>query len=192
MHSQNVKEAGCTLEIPATFSVIDISHGWMQRAYHSELASVETGAENDFITDNINRIKNGLSKKRESDGKYYILFPHTRQKYYIFQQTCRESNTYFDITANNNNQQDFNETFEPDFWIGGTDAVVEGVWVWAASGKAITYSNFIGNTPDNSVFVNPDGESCLEIVQWTAGSVGKWNDDNCLDESHFICEMEYV
>ncbi|VDI21863.1 Hypothetical predicted protein, partial [Mytilus galloprovincialis] len=36
------------------------------RAYHSELASVETRAENDFITDTINRIKNGLSKKRDS------------------------------------------------------------------------------------------------------------------------------
>ncbi|CAG2219899.1 unnamed protein product [Mytilus edulis] len=123
-----------------------ISHGWMQRAYHSELASVETRAENDFITDTINRIKNGLSKKRNTDW---------------------------------------------DFWIGGNDARIEGVWIWVASGKAITYSNFIGNTPDNLVVANPDGENCLEIVQW-AGKVGKWNDANCLDESHFICEMEYV
>ncbi|XP_076079014.1 perlucin-like [Mytilus galloprovincialis] len=115
------------------------------RAYHSELASVETRAENDFMTDTINRIKNGLSKKRNSD---------------------------------------------PDFWIGGTDAVIEGLWIWAASGKAITYSNFHDNAPDNLVQNNPDGQNCLEIVQWT-GKVGKWNDDNCLDESHFICEMEF-
>ncbi|VDI21864.1 Hypothetical predicted protein [Mytilus galloprovincialis] len=76
------------------------------------------------------------------------------------------------------------------FWIGGTDEVIEGVWVWAASGKPLTYSNFYKSVPNIDKNANPNGENCLEIVQWT-GNVGKWNDNNCSEESHFICEMEY-
>ncbi|XP_071136747.1 uncharacterized protein [Mytilus edulis] len=76
------------------------------------------------------------------------------------------------------------------FWIGGTDEVIEGVWVWAASGKPLTYSNFYKSVLNIDKNANPNGENCLEIVQWT-GNVGKWNDNNCSEESHFICEMEY-
>lgn len=76
-------------------------------------------------------------------------------------------------------------SFSDDFWIGGTDEVLEGVWMWAPKGTKITYSNWNRGAPEDT----HGNEDCLEIVKWD-GLVGKWNDDNCSDESHFICEME--
>ncbi|XP_076079012.1 perlucin-like [Mytilus galloprovincialis] len=113
------------------------------RALNSRLASVESSAENDFLTDII-RLKNGLTKRGYRSIDY-------------------------------------------DYWIDGTDEIIEGQWVWAESGKPLTYTNWVPGVPEP----NPRrDENCLEIVQWST-HVGQWNDDNCIDTSHFICEMEY-
>lgn len=73
-----------------------------------------------------------------------------------------------------------------DFWIGGTDEVLEGQWIWASKATPITYSNWYPGAPDS---YEPRKENCLEIIKW-ANHIGEWNDDHCSDESHFICEME--
>ncbi|CAG2205620.1 unnamed protein product [Mytilus edulis] len=225
------------------------------RAYHSELASVETGAENDFITDTITRIKNGFTKQRrleqcgdkldncfnyddnECVGKYApwakincayrcgycpgcvdtkdncwnyddskclgIYSPWAKLNcpyrcgYCPVPYHANITESHKPLTLHTKSPLRLNTTSLPmlsngdGFWIGGTDEVIEGVWVWAASGKPLTYSNFYKSVPNIDKNANPNDENCLEIVQWT-GNVGKWNDNNCSEESHFICEMEYV
>ena len=76
-----------------------------------------------------------------------------------------------------------------DYWIGGTDEVLEGVWVWAATGKALSYTHWAPHQPRGPS--TGIAENCIEMVQWD-NHVGQWNDDDCTDREHFICEMEYV
>ncbi|XP_071148911.1 perlucin-like [Mytilus edulis] len=71
-----------------------------------------------------------------------------------------------------------------DFWIGGTDEVIEGVWVWASTGKDLTYTNWEPGQPDNW-----KNENCLSLVWWNVP--GKWNDWYCSRNCHFICETEF-
>ncbi|CAG2232216.1 unnamed protein product [Mytilus edulis] len=72
-----------------------------------------------------------------------------------------------------------------DFWLGGTDEVIEGVWVWAPTGKDLTYTNWLQGNPDNW----NTNENCLELVL-SHDVLGKWNDQECSFVSHFICEMD--
>ncbi|XP_063404354.1 uncharacterized protein LOC134687826 [Mytilus trossulus] len=46
----------------------------------------------------------------------------------------------------------------------GTDEIIEGEWVWAETGKPLTYTNWVPGTPD---LHKPRDENCLEIVKWT-------------------------
>ncbi|XP_076087917.1 perlucin-like isoform X2 [Mytilus galloprovincialis] len=74
------------------------------------------------------------------------------------------------------------------YWIGGTDEVFEGVWVWVASGKQFSYTNWHTGDPDNW----KTGENCLELlVLLELHLPGKWNDADCLLQVLFICEMEF-
>ena len=53
-----------------------------------------------------------------------------------------------------------------NFWIGFSDAAVEGDWVWA-SGEPVTYTNWSSGNPDN---VNN------EDYAYMSSTVGFWND----------------
>ncbi|CAG2240747.1 unnamed protein product [Mytilus edulis] len=105
------------------------------RAYHSQLADVQTREENTFLVDTIDKID-------------------------------RDTGTVH------------------DYWLDGTDQVLEGVWVWASTGKQLSYTNWYPNEP-NSAHGNED---CLEIKNHKL--TNGWNDINCSYEFNFICEME--
>jgi hypothetical protein len=69
-------------------------------------------------------------------------------------------------------------------WLGGTDQMVEGSWLWSGNPKANfdLYTNW-GDGEPSSLTVSED---CLEYpMQWG----GKWNDVDCDGEHPFICEM---
>uniref|UniRef100_A0A8D0DBL5 Galactose-specific lectin nattectin-like n=2 Tax=Sander lucioperca TaxID=283035 RepID=A0A8D0DBL5_SANLU len=63
-------------------------------------------------------------------------------------------------------------------WIGGTDAVKEGTWLWA-DGSIFNYKNFAAGQPDNA----GGGENCLEM-NW--GGNG-WNNGGCTFPLSFVC-----
>ncbi|CAG2224155.1 unnamed protein product [Mytilus edulis] len=69
------------------------------------------------------------------------------------------------------------------FWLGGSDKVTEGVWVWTTSGQGFTVTNWHTRTvhePNNS---NGD-EHCLDMHK---NLDYEWNDDNCQNKNRFIC-----
>ncbi|VDI56495.1 Hypothetical predicted protein [Mytilus galloprovincialis] len=70
------------------------------------------------------------------------------------------------------------------YWLDGTDEVLEGVWVWASTGKQLSYTNWYPTEPNNQ----NGKENCLEIKSHRANG---WNDIDCSHELNFICEMEY-
>lgn len=58
------------------------------------------------------------------------------------------------------------------YWIGLTDSLVEGVWVWV-SGEPVTYTNWIPGEPNNAK-PPAEGED-YAVLNWNA-STGGWND----------------
>ncbi|XP_071135104.1 perlucin-like isoform X1 [Mytilus edulis] len=68
-----------------------------------------------------------------------------------------------------------------DYWIDGTDQVVEGHWIWATFSNPIEGNFWCPGNPSNS----GGHEDCLEFKD------GHWNDDVCTTPQPFICEMEY-
>ncbi|GAA6222000.1 C-type lectin domain family 4 member M-like isoform X1 [Lates japonicus] len=68
-------------------------------------------------------------------------------------------------------------------WIGLTDHIKEGTWMWV-DGTPVTTQYWQPGQP-NSFNGNQD---CGEIVQQSSGKVGEWNDDGCFSEQLWICE----
>ncbi|XP_062301006.1 type-2 ice-structuring protein-like [Scomber scombrus] len=63
-------------------------------------------------------------------------------------------------------------------WIGGSDAQVEGVWLWS-DGSHFTYQNWCSGQPDNDF-----GQHCLLI---NYGEKKCWDDDRCNSPRPFVC-----
>ncbi|XP_010795439.1 CD209 antigen-like protein C [Notothenia coriiceps] len=67
-------------------------------------------------------------------------------------------------------------------WIGLTDSLKEGTWMWV-DGRNVTTKFWQPGQP-NSYNGNQD---CGENIQKTTG-VGQWNDDGCFAVQNWICE----
>ncbi|XDV11353.1 hypothetical protein PO909_000316 [Leuciscus waleckii] len=67
-------------------------------------------------------------------------------------------------------------------WIGGHDAVHEGVWLWS-DGSEMNFQIWSPGNPNND---NHGGilEHCLEMNYDTDGN---WNDDVCSRNRPFVC-----
>ena len=75
---------------------------------------------------------------------------------------------------------------EKDWWIGATDAALEGAWYWDGTGQSLTYTNWGQNQPDN----NSDMEHCALL---SYKNTLMWYDYDCskkqMDGDIFgICE----
>ncbi|KAG7237967.1 hypothetical protein INR49_031483 [Caranx melampygus] len=69
-----------------------------------------------------------------------------------------------------------------NIWIGLTDSLMEGKWVWV-DGSPVTMQFWQPGQP-NSFNGNQD---CAELVQTV--TTGEWNDDGCFAEQSWICEQ---
>ncbi|XP_046565167.1 perlucin-like [Haliotis rubra] len=68
-----------------------------------------------------------------------------------------------------------------DVWIGGSDLVVEGRFMWSRSGDPITYSNWVPGEPSSAGY-----EDCLAL--FTSKNF-MWNDAPCETNQMFLCEI---
>ena len=71
-----------------------------------------------------------------------------------------------------------------NFWIGGTDIIVENHWVWVTSRTRITtlFSKWAYGQPDDY----GRGEHCMDLRYQFSG----WNDNHCEIAQKYICELE--
>ncbi|KAL4230747.1 hypothetical protein ACF0H5_011122 [Mactra antiquata] len=75
---------------------------------------------------------------------------------------------------------------EKYFWIGGTDAVSEGEWIWSTVYRPITYTNWNPGEPNDNDSHSSKHQDCMGMYAAT----GKWDDGWCETLHNFICEME--
>jgi len=76
-------------------------------------------------------------------------------------------------------------------WLGASDKVREGHFVWRTSMKPMTYSHWTRNEPNNF----RERENCVQMVKTT----GRWNDIACANNNwttlhtlqETICEKLY-
>ncbi|XP_035859902.1 galactose-specific lectin nattectin-like isoform X1 [Sander lucioperca] len=66
-------------------------------------------------------------------------------------------------------------------WIGGTDAVKEGTWLWS-DGSKFNYKCWNAGEPNNL-----RGENCLAMNWGGALSTANWNDWACNNQASFVC-----
>lgn len=74
------------------------------------------------------------------------------------------------VTINDQQEQEWlvtNFGSSGSLWIGFSDSLVEGTWVWS-SGQAVTYTNWDQWQPDNA------GSENWAVMNW--GPQGAWND----------------
>ncbi|XP_078144626.1 galactose-specific lectin nattectin-like isoform X2 [Centroberyx gerrardi] len=64
-------------------------------------------------------------------------------------------------------------------WIGGFDAIKEGVWMWT-DGSKVDYTNWHTGEPNNL-----NAEHCLEM---NFGG-NRWNDQGCDSKRSFVCSQ---
>ncbi|XP_026156670.1 galactose-specific lectin nattectin-like [Mastacembelus armatus] len=77
---------------------------------------------------------------------------------------------------------------EDKFWIGLTDSVQEGTWVWVDGSTLIT-SFWSMSEPDNWNKENPVGEDCVRMGEQGASNGLKiWFDRACNSPNKSICE----
>eukprot|EP00105_Crassostrea_gigas_P029096 XP_011450931.1 PREDICTED: perlucin [Crassostrea gigas] len=67
------------------------------------------------------------------------------------------------------------------FWIGLTDILVEGEWVWMSTQTIAQYTNWWPGEPNNRN---------IEDCAVSTGSLFHWNDVSCSSKCNFICEKE--
>ncbi|XP_065935450.1 galactose-specific lectin nattectin-like isoform X1 [Magallana gigas] len=73
----------------------------------------------------------------------------------------------------------------PKFWTGGTDADVEGNWIWSMTGKPFTtFESWKTGEPNNDDYRGKE-EHCLEFIRTLSKP---WNDSVCNLTKPFICE----
>ncbi len=65
-------------------------------------------------------------------------------------------------------------------WLGATDVVKEGTWIWESSKTIATYTKWGGGEPNNCC----GGENCLHF-----NSV--WNDLSCDATLNVMCEVVF-
>eukprot|EP00058_Branchiostoma_floridae_P009579 XP_002595067.1 hypothetical protein BRAFLDRAFT_125768 [Branchiostoma floridae] len=69
----------------------------------------------------------------------------------------------------------------PETWMGMSDQVQEGLWVWEDGTVLTGWSNWLPGNPSST------GEDCAE---WKNVYDYKWNDDECFHTQYFVCEVD--
>lgn len=69
------------------------------------------------------------------------------------------------------------------YWIGLTDEVVEGKWIWYGTNTTASFFDWNGGEPTNA----GGNEHCVHVYLYSENNFN-WNDLPCTSENFFICE----
>lgn len=68
-----------------------------------------------------------------------------------------------------------------NIWLGGSDILREGSWVWVGSGEAFSYTGWHPTEPNNY-----HGDEHCALMMFNNNQ--DWADTNCANPNCFICE----
>uniref|UniRef100_A0A4W5R1Z7 C-type lectin domain-containing protein n=1 Tax=Hucho hucho TaxID=62062 RepID=A0A4W5R1Z7_9TELE len=89
------------------------------------------------------------------------------------------------VIINSNKEQEFLFKLNKRVWIGLTDSVTEGTWIWVDGTTLTTPRYWYDPQPDNA---GPTGEeNCVEI-RTDQSLLEAWNDISCDSKLNWICE----
>lgn len=71
---------------------------------------------------------------------------------------------------------------DTEYWIGITDVIVEGEWIYASDLSPITVKYWGGS--------EPNGLDAANCVATYLDVNSRWADDSCSDQLSFVCERE--
>lgn len=71
-----------------------------------------------------------------------------------------------------------------NFWIGLSDILVDGEWLWMSTQTIATYTNWVPGEPNNYQSIAEDCAAMRTSHRF------HWNDFPCSTKLHFICEKE--
>ncbi|XP_067654674.1 galactose-specific lectin nattectin-like [Haliotis asinina] len=102
----------------------------------------------------------------------------TRKTFPDARLACENMGALMASTNSENENRLIKKKFGSGFWIGGSDEIQEGRWIWP-DGQPITLNFWAEGQPDNGTF-----DHCME--QW--GYKEGWNDGPCMFPLTFLCE----
>ena len=72
-----------------------------------------------------------------------------------------------------------------EVWMGGTDMLIEGTWLWAGTLKPLVYKNFLPGQPNNE----QANQHCLALFRDRGF---KWDDYFCDKQMVPLCKARWV
>ncbi|XP_058849962.1 C-type lectin domain family 4 member E-like [Acipenser ruthenus] len=132
------------------------------------------------------------------NGKCYYFSPDT-MNWNSSRAICVSMGADLVIIESEAEQKFLSENAKTDsYWIGLTDAVTEGVWLWVdgtlLNDKAqfwATRTHDSGKEPDDYNGEDPSGEDCAQL-QTNRNSKKTWFDSSCKKQYKRICETKAV
>ncbi|CAC5395278.1 unnamed protein product [Mytilus coruscus] len=117
--------------------------------------------------------------------KYYCYYFSKDEKNWTDAKSFCQSKASFLAEVVSSDQRDFLKTkadeSEKTYWLGGTDIVTEGIWMWTTSQTLFTFTDWNDNNPSN----DGGSEHCLEMRYQIDY---KWNDNYCDETCNYICQ----
>uniref|UniRef100_A0A194AQK7 Putative perlucin n=1 Tax=Pinctada fucata TaxID=50426 RepID=A0A194AQK7_PINFU len=126
----------------------------------------------------------------QKHGSWCFLFGHDAMTWAESAEICREFggflaepstqdiDSYIMSTTRSTNPKKI-------FWLGGSDLVQEGKWMWTTTNVPFSYTNWIPTDPNDGDARRH--EDCL-ITNWSGD--GKWADAGCEWKEYFLCQKE--
>ncbi|XP_046899195.1 CD209 antigen-like protein E isoform X2 [Hypomesus transpacificus] len=94
------------------------------------------------------------------------------------------------VIINNREEQVFLDNLNKRVWIGLTDTVTEGTFIWVDGTPLTTPKFWIPGQPDNKQYSGNLDEDCGEIfpTYFSAAPPQTWNDAPCKNINYWVCE----
>ncbi|XP_063733094.1 asialoglycoprotein receptor 1-like isoform X2 [Eleginops maclovinus] len=170
----------------ASFKNLQKEKDQLQREHSQQQASHRIlRREKDELQKKIDKIRARPCKKgwKKFDISCYFV-SSVEKNWTLSREECIEEGADLVVIESQEEQQFVNKMMleAQNAWIGLTDSLDEGTWMWV-DGTDVTTTFWQPGQP-NSYNGNQD---CGETVQKNQG-VGEWNDDGCFAEQNWICE----
>ncbi len=79
---------------------------------------------------------------------------------------------------------------QPDIWIGASDSVSEGAWIWDSTGKPMSpgYQGWLPGRPESTCAGGSNYDCAL--YRYGSSSLPMWDDFPCTNTFGGICELQ--